>query len=126
MTGLKTVSEEIGVTRVLVINNVGQGYIKNSELPKNIIHLEGINAEGDLEKDEECNFDKIAGAENMVKIVRKQSTPLFCNVEATGFSGIEQTYDMKVIVGDENFPDNNDNGYEYEFRKTINVQIEPQ
>jgi hypothetical protein len=94
----------------IIIKNVGQGYIKNSELDKNQIDLKGLKADGELNPIE-CDYKS---DEDIVKIVRKETTPLFCKIEKKDVD-IEQTYDMGVVVND----------YEYEFRKSINVQVEP-
>ena len=109
------------------IKNVGQGYIKGASLDSNLIHLDMLDADGQLvvksQTDGYCEFPR--NNEGKVNIIRKTSTPLFCKVYPSGQINVEQTYDMVVIVGDQNADFYHDNGYEYEFRKSVNVRIEP-
>lgn len=114
------------------IKNVGQGYISDSSLDENIIHTELLDADGQLTvisqdlKNSYCDFSEQADKDNKVSIVRKETTPIFCRVSPRDDINVEQTYDMIVVVGDENSDFyQNDGGYKYEFRKNINVQIEP-
>jgi hypothetical protein len=111
----------------VVIKNVGQGYIKGAELDSNLIHTRWLDADGQLivrsQNDGVCEFP--TDTDGKISIVRKQTTPLFCKVSPIGDINVEQTYDMMVIVGDEDADFYHNEGYEYEFRKSINVQIEP-
>jgi hypothetical protein len=122
------VSSETPASISIMIKNVGQGYIKDAAIAKGLIHTEWLNADGQLavksQNDEnECVFP--INKDGEVSIVRKQTTPLFCKVSPMGSINVEQTYDMVVIVGDKDADFQQNNGYEYEFRKSINVQIEP-
>jgi len=118
----------------ITIKNVGQGYVKNSEIPHDSFSIDPPDG---LEWGEGgCDFP-----DGPIQIIRKQSTPLFCSVRPTGEVDVEQTYDIVATVGldyDEDYrsatrdytiePEYTPSGaeqYEYEFRKTINVQVEP-
>lgn len=112
----------------IVIKNVGQGYIKDAELSGNLIHTQWLDADGQLIVESQtgsgpCKFQP--NTEGSIDIIRKQTTPLFCKVRPVGDINVEQTYDMMVIVGEENAGISHNKGYDYEFRKSIDVQIEP-
>jgi hypothetical protein len=94
------------------IRNVGQGYVKDSAIEQGEFIPPYFT--GGLWWKDGCDFNyqqinDITG----IKMVRKESTPKFCNVIAPDVD-IEQTYDMNTAVK-----------YSYEFRKSVHVQIEP-
>ena len=102
----------------VTIKNVGQGYIKDSAIKSGNfgIRLDGGPTWADSGS---CEFEyqevSIDGSDtDAIKIIRKESTPLFCKVKEFSSFDIEQTYDINAWVK-----------YDYEFRRSLNIQIEP-
>ena len=119
------------------IRNVGQGYVKDSCIPLEkfkILGIDGNELEG-CKFEGKCKISETGGESREVvgiKLIRKESTPLFCKIKAPDYVEVEQTYNVRAAVGDTGTLDGNDpdkekgyEGYEYEFRKSLHVQIEP-
>jgi len=121
------VSDETSASISMKIRNVGQGYVKDSAIRQN------TNFIGDEDgfipprsttntrwEGGECDFQYTEITPALpespyqgIKMVRKETTPKFCKLEAPGVD-VEQTYDISSSVR-----------YHYEFRRSIHVQIEP-
>jgi len=114
-----------GASISMKIRNVGKGYVKDSAIMR---RSGGIGDEtgfippvvsSPLGWETPCDFEytRIKAADGNeydgIKLVRKETTPKFCKLLAPDVD-VEQTYDITTSVG-----------YDYEFRKSINVQIEP-
>lgn len=95
----------------LTIKNVGYGYVKNSQIEKNIEieHENFLDMELAKEGGGTCKFEKTP-----IKLINKQSSPLLCRVKPSGVVEIEQTYDMEANIE-----------YDYEFRKSVRVTVTP-
>ncbi len=131
------VSDETQASISLKIRNDGNGYVKDSRILKgpeddsadsyfvppmlsngNILEWKDDNGN----PTEPCDFtyseeaDDTGAMVEAVKIIRKESTPKFCNIGVKDGDAIdvEQTYTVSSKVG-----------YTYEFRKSLTVQAEP-
>ena len=101
----------------LKIKNVGQGYVDESKINKgDFVPPEPPSGMQWSGSGSECDFEYASdpsGGDEFIKLVRKESTPVFCKLKAPDVQ-VEQTYELSTSVK-----------YDYEFRKSIGVQVEP-
>jgi hypothetical protein len=125
------VSDKTPASISMKIRNDGTGFVKDSQILKwkndddaesffvppelsNDVVLEWLPDEGGKDG---CDFAYSKdGSAEVIKVVRKESTPVFCRLGVKDESAVEveQTYTLNSEVQ-----------YTYEFRKSIMVQAEP-
>lgn len=99
------VSAESQASVSLTIKNVGFGYVTGSEVKDYSLDF------GNFGKEENCNTDG-----NYKKLIGKETSPLMCTLKAPEDTSIEieKTFDLKATIS-----------YDYEFRKDVQVTIQP-